>query len=197
MGSTVFSGGQVFDGTGSKIRSADVLVEDGVVRQIGEGIDGDVTVDVAGKVLIPGLFDCHAHIAWPNGFLDPMALLSVHRDELVLRFPATARTYLNMGITTVRDAGFASLGAKTAIEKGVVDGPRMQISVTPLSSTGGHFDGYMPFGGSADQDGAHHEPQGFGRGTRRPRRLTVRPGPGRQRSRRTVTRRGPGRSAQR
>lgn len=150
MASTLLAGGRVFDGTGSGIRSADVLIEDGVIGGIGDDFTADVTVDVAGKVLIPGLFDCHTHIGWPNGFDDPMKRLSVHKAEFVLRFPATAQMYLNMGITTVRDAAFVPLGVKTAVHKGVVSGPRMQISIVMLSSTGGHADGYLPFGGSAD-----------------------------------------------
>jgi imidazolonepropionase-like amidohydrolase len=51
---------------------------------------------------------------------------------------------IDTGITSVRDAGGADLGVKTAVESGLVTGPRMQISVTILSITGGHVDGWMP-----------------------------------------------------
>ena len=47
---------------------------------------------------------------------------------------------LAAGVTTVRDAAGADLGMKTAVEKGLVPGPRMQISITMLSQTGGHGD---------------------------------------------------------
>jgi imidazolonepropionase-like amidohydrolase len=56
------------------------------------------------------------------------------------------RRTLDKGITTVRDAGGADLGVKTALEQGLIDGPRMQISLTMLSQTGGHGDSWMPCG---------------------------------------------------
>jgi imidazolonepropionase-like amidohydrolase len=55
---------------------------------------------------------------------------------------------LAVGITTVRDAGGADLGVKQAVEEGIVRGPRLQISLTMLSQTGGHGDGWLPSGGS-------------------------------------------------
>jgi imidazolonepropionase-like amidohydrolase len=87
-----------------------------------------------------------------------MGRLSAHPDELVLRFPETARSYLDIGITTARDAGFTSLGMKTAVDKGYIAGPRLQIAILMLSSTGGHADEYMPFGGKPHSDVA---PAGF------------------------------------
>jgi imidazolonepropionase-like amidohydrolase len=56
------------------------------------------------------------------------------------------RRTIEAGITTVRDAGGADLGVKQAVEQGLVLGPRMQISVSVLSITGGHGDGWMPSG---------------------------------------------------
>jgi imidazolonepropionase-like amidohydrolase len=56
------------------------------------------------------------------------------------------RATLDAGITTVRDAGGADLGTKLAVERGVVPGPRLQISVSPLTPTGGHFDHRFPVG---------------------------------------------------
>ena len=57
---------------------------------------------------------------------------------------------IRIGITTVRDAGGADLGVKQAVEEGIVRGPRLQISLTMLSQTGGHGDGWMPSGGTAE-----------------------------------------------
>jgi imidazolonepropionase-like amidohydrolase len=55
---------------------------------------------------------------------------------------------LRIGITTVRDAGGADLGVKQAVEDGIIAGPRMHISLSMISQTGGHGDGWMPFGGT-------------------------------------------------
>ena len=62
MTRTVFRGGSVFDGTGSDPQPADVAVEDGRIVDVGSGLDGDDSVDIAGRTLLPGLFDCHVHV---------------------------------------------------------------------------------------------------------------------------------------
>lgn len=146
MASILLSGGEVFDGTGEPLRSGDVLIADGRIVDVGNGLFGDETVDCSGKVLIPGMFDCHTHMGFPNGSMSMRVILETHPDELVLTFPALARQYLEMGITTVRDAGWAALGRKSAIEKGIIDGPRMHLAISILSATGGHTDNYMPSG---------------------------------------------------
>jgi N-acyl-D-aspartate/D-glutamate deacylase len=64
MTRTLFRGGRVFDGTGSDPAKADVVVEDGRIADVATGLDGDEAVDMAGnRTLLPGLFDCHVHIA--------------------------------------------------------------------------------------------------------------------------------------
>jgi imidazolonepropionase-like amidohydrolase len=56
-----------------------------------------------------------------------------------------ART-LAAGVTTVREAGGSDLGVKEAQAKGLVAGPRMLISITILSQTGGHADRWQVCG---------------------------------------------------
>jgi hypothetical protein len=57
-----------------------------------------------------------------------------------------SRTILAGGITTVRDAAGADAGIKRAVADGLVPGPRLQISLTLLSQTGGHGDGWFASG---------------------------------------------------
>jgi hypothetical protein len=45
---TVFSGGLVFDGTGSRPGRADLVMEGDQVVDVGSDLDGDVQVDVTG-----------------------------------------------------------------------------------------------------------------------------------------------------
>jgi imidazolonepropionase-like amidohydrolase len=59
---TILAGGKVFDGTGAPVRDADVVVEAGRIVAVGPGLDGDEVVDMAGRCLLPGLFDCHTHV---------------------------------------------------------------------------------------------------------------------------------------
>lgn len=145
---TVFAGGQVFDGTGAAIADADVAVEDGLIAEVGAGLDGDEQVDVSGSTLLPGLFDTHVHVMF--GHVDMWRHLqtpfSYRFYDAIKNLDATIR----IGITTVRDAGGADLGVKQAVEEGIVRGPRLQISLTMLSQTGGHGDGWMASGGTGE-----------------------------------------------
>ena len=145
---TVFTGGRVFDGTGAPVAEADVAIEDGVIAEVGVGLDGDEQVDVSGSTLLPGLFDTHVHVMF--GHIDVWRHLqtafSYRFYDAIQNLDATIR----LGITSVRDAGGADLGVKQAVENGIVRGPRLQISLTMLSQTGGHGDGWMPSGGTSD-----------------------------------------------
>jgi N-acyl-D-amino-acid deacylase len=57
----VIRGGTVVDGTGAPGRRADVGVRDGVISEVGDGIDGDRELDAGGHVVAPGFVDIHTH----------------------------------------------------------------------------------------------------------------------------------------
>lgn len=141
---TLLRGGRVFDGTGAALAEADVVVAEGRIVDVGPGLDGDDEVDVTGRVVLPGLFDCHTHV-----MLSHIDLWRVMQTPFSYRYYEAMHNLeatLQTGITTVRDAGGADLGIKKAVEDGLIRGPRMQISITMLSQTGGHGDGWMPSG---------------------------------------------------
>jgi imidazolonepropionase-like amidohydrolase len=138
MTRTVFQGGLVFDGTGSDPQPADVTVEDGRIVDVGPGLDADEAVDARGRTILPGLFDCHVHVA-----LETIDVWRVVNQPFSYHFFLAAkhlRATLEAGITSIRDAGGADLGMKEAIANGLISGPRMQISLSMLSQTGGHGD---------------------------------------------------------
>ncbi|HEY8093335.1 MAG TPA: amidohydrolase family protein, partial [Acidimicrobiales bacterium] len=144
MAKTVFHGGRVFDGTGSPVADGDVLVEEGRVIAVGPGLDGDEQVDCSGLTVLPGLFDCHVHLA-----ITDISAQRRQQTPFSLKFYEAIenmRVTLAAGVTTVRDAAGADLGMKTAVERGLVPGPRMQISITMLSQTGGHGDDWQVCG---------------------------------------------------
>jgi len=60
----VIKGGRVVDETGT--RDADVLVRDGLVVDVGTGLDGATVLDAAGCVVAPGLVDLHTHLREPG-----------------------------------------------------------------------------------------------------------------------------------
>jgi imidazolonepropionase-like amidohydrolase len=141
---TVFHGGQVFDGTGAALAEADIVVSDGRVVEVGLGLDGDNVVDCSGTALLPGLFDCHVHVT--SSGVDMMKRLTMPFSYQFYQAEANLKATLDLGITTIRDASGADLGVQQAVEDGLIAGPRMQISITALSQTGGHGDGWMPSG---------------------------------------------------
>jgi imidazolonepropionase-like amidohydrolase len=143
---TVFAGGLVFDGTGALPAEADVAVEDEWIAEVGSGLDGDESVDVSGLTLLPGLFDTHVHVMF--GHVDAWRHLQTPFSYRFYDAIRALEATLAVGITTVRDAGGADLGVKQAVEDGIVRGPRLQISLTMLSQTGGHGDGWLPSGGT-------------------------------------------------
>src|SRR5215211_3109849 len=141
---TVFSGAEIFDGTGSAPASADVVVEGGRIVDVGPGVDGDESVDVSGRTLLPGLFDTHVHVMIAH--VDLWRLIQTPFSYRFYQAIHNLQATLDIGITTVRDAGGADLGLKQALADGLIAGPRVQLSISMLSQTGGHGDGWMPSG---------------------------------------------------
>ncbi|THV21789.1 metal-dependent hydrolase family protein, partial [Glycomyces paridis] len=106
-------------------------------------------VDLAGRTLMPGLIDCHAHVNAHSANLPGLA------DEspayVALLAANEMRAMLHRGFTTVRDPGGADFGLHEAVAQGIVDGPRLYFGGKALSQTGGHGDG-RPRGRSVRDD---------------------------------------------
>lgn len=144
MTRTLFTNARIFDGTGSPLADGDVVVADGRIVDVGPGLDGDEAVDLGGRALIPGMFDCHVHVVISH--VDTFRMMQTPFSLMFFEAARNLESTLAAGITSVRDAGGADLGVKTAVEQGLVNGPRMQISLSMLSQTGGHGDGWLPSG---------------------------------------------------
>jgi imidazolonepropionase-like amidohydrolase len=150
---TVFTGGDVFDGTGAPPSPADVVVQDGRILDVGTGLDGDVQVDVTGRTVLPGFFDCHVHV-----IIDTIDLMRHLQRPFGYNYFVAAKNLaaiLDVGITTVRDAMGADLAIKQAVLDGLIPGPRMQIAIQMLSQTGGHADAWLPSGACLHDVAAH------------------------------------------
>jgi imidazolonepropionase-like amidohydrolase len=140
----VLGGGEVFDSRGGTIGPADVAIEDARIVDVGTGLDGDERIDVSGRTLLPGLFDCHTHVAITD--LDQWRMLQRPFSLMFYEAARNLEATLDAGITTIRDAGGADLGMKSAVEMGLIRGPRMHISIGMISQTGGHGDNWMASG---------------------------------------------------
>jgi imidazolonepropionase-like amidohydrolase len=150
MSRLVFQGAQVFDGTGASPAPADLVIENGRIVDVGHGLDGDQAVDVTGRTLFPGFFDCHVHVMASH-----FDLWREINTPYSYRYFDGARNLgqtLRGGITFVRDAAGADLGVKQAREDGLIVGPRMHLSLTMVSQTGGHNDDWLVSGVRAPID---------------------------------------------
>lgn len=95
-------------------------------------------IDLRGKVLMPGLIDCHFHAYACKVNLAELEELPV--SYLAQRGRQLMENALQRGFTTVRDAGGADYGLWRSIEEGVFAGPRLFYSGRAFSQTGGHVD---------------------------------------------------------
>lgn len=105
---------------------------------------GAQALDVAGMTVMPGLIDCHDHLANLEGGMQARAAITP-----TLAIFKTAQVFhdtLLGGCTSVRDAAGVDLGMKQAVEQGLIPGPRLKISVVILSQLGGHNDHTEPCG---------------------------------------------------
>jgi imidazolonepropionase-like amidohydrolase len=143
---TLLQGGALFDGTGADPQPADVVVDGQRIVAVGApGTgDGDQAVDLTGRAILPGLFDCHVHVLFSG--LDILRDLQTPFSYRFFQAAGNLQATLRAGITSVRDAAGADAGVKLAVERGLISGPRMQIAIDIISQTGGHGDEYFPCG---------------------------------------------------
>lgn len=151
MAYTIVKNGNLIDGTGKGlVPHAAVLIQDNRIVSAGALKDMDIpnetveVIDAQGGFILPGLIDTHVHMMLEikdmrESLVTPFALKFYQAVEYMKRT-------LDVGITSVRDAGFTDLGVKQAIEQGLIKGPRMQVSINPLTITGGHGDSWMRSG---------------------------------------------------
>jgi imidazolonepropionase-like amidohydrolase len=113
---------------------------------------GAETIELPGATLLPGLIEGHAHLLLHPYDETPWndQVLRESQAERVARATVHALRTLHAGFTTVRDlgsegAGYADVGLKQAIEKGVLPGPRMIVAGPAIVATGSYGPkGFVP-----------------------------------------------------
>lgn len=111
-----------------------------VVDPVEDADNTPVEVDLEGKFLCPGLIDCHVHMNAVPGEKGLYAMKHLNQSIINLRSTRMAREMISRGFTTARDCGGTSAALKEAIQDGVVNGPRLFVSLNQLTQTGGHGD---------------------------------------------------------
>ena len=146
------TGARLIDGTGSDpVEGATVLVNDRRIEDVILGaeqpsLEGVDQIDGRGMTLLPGLIDCHDHLAsFGYGLADRWGLTEP-ASQRFLRVASVLKQTLETGYTTVRDAGGLDAGVRMAVEEGLVPGPRLQVVLNIITPTGGIGDHASPSG---------------------------------------------------
>lgn len=149
---------RLIDGSGAAPREAQaVLVEDGRIAAVAAdaelaGVEAATVIDLAGRTLLPGFIDCHAHLGAYDYELE--ARIATPASLTVMRTLPQLRDTLEAGVTTVREAGGLDAGYRLAQEQGLIDSPRLLVSIVILAQTGGIWDIACASGAKLDLAGA-------------------------------------------
>jgi imidazolonepropionase-like amidohydrolase len=100
-----------------------------------------MVIEVAGRTLMPGLIDAHAHITGLS--LSPKNI-SYSASEITFAASSYLRNSLMNGFTTIREAGGADYQIARRMAEGTIIGPRLFYSGKALTQTGGGADFRTP-----------------------------------------------------
>ena len=141
--------GWLFDGNGSLVRDAEILVHGTKIVDVGPSgsirlpHDSVPVIDASNDTVIPGLIDCHLHVTY-SGHIGMQQLEWPRSLELAaVSAGANATHALRCGYTSGLDIGCRGrigVAAKAAIAEGTVAGPDLRVSGQIISAVGGPLD---------------------------------------------------------
>ena len=133
----------LIDGTGNPpVDNVAVIINENIIEAIGntEKItipNSAEVIDGTGMSLLPGLIDCHDHLAYFGYDTAGRWGLDERRSTRHMRIASVLNQTLLSGYTTVRDAGGLDAGFRDAVDQKLIPGPRLQVSLSIISPTGG------------------------------------------------------------
>lgn len=141
--SWLFDGNEVSTGKSVIIEGNRILaIED--TKKV-KGLEQYQHVDLSGQTLMPGMIEGHSHLllhpynetSWND------QVLKESEAERSIRAAEHAKATVMAGFTTIRDLGsegadYADVGIKSAINKGVIVGPRMIIATRAIVASGSY-----------------------------------------------------------
>jgi imidazolonepropionase-like amidohydrolase len=148
----VLKGGRLINGTGAGPREgATVVIREQRIAAVTTGAGGDwpdgaEIIDVSGMTILPGLIDCHDHLAMHGYDLARRWGIDEPQSTRALRTAKVLQDTLMAGYTAVRDAAGLDAGFKRAIDEGLIAGPRLVVSLCIVSPIGGIGDRVSPSG---------------------------------------------------
>jgi imidazolonepropionase-like amidohydrolase len=130
--------------TGNVLTDQVIIVRDNKIESVGKALAipaGARIIDLSSMTVLPGLIDCHTHVADGHSDGEPFNVLRKTASQIVLESVTNARKMLDSGFTTVRDVGtyraLNDVALRDAIARGYVPGPRMFVAGAYITITGG------------------------------------------------------------
>jgi imidazolonepropionase-like amidohydrolase len=142
---TAIKAGHLVDpDAGTVLADQVILIRDNKIEQVGKSLavpSGAKVIDLSTMTVLPGLIDCHTHVADGHSDGEPFNVLRKTASQIVLESVTNARKMLDSGFTTVRDVGtyraLNDVALRDAIARGDVPGPRMFVAGAYITITGG------------------------------------------------------------
>jgi imidazolonepropionase-like amidohydrolase len=146
-GITAIRAGKLVDvDTGRVLANQVILVRNGKIESVGANLAIPASaqiIDLSKMTVLPGLIDCHTHLADGDHDLngDPVSQLKRTASQVALESVPNARVFLEEGFTSVRDVGvyraLNDVALRDAINHGYIEGPRMFVAGAYITITGG------------------------------------------------------------
>jgi imidazolonepropionase-like amidohydrolase len=141
--------GHLFDSkSGQMLTSQIVLIEGDKITEVGAADrlqipSGAQLIDLTQATVLPGLIDAHTHV---YSSLSAGARVNTTKEAWTLMAIGNAQTTLRAGFTTVRDVGthgegYGDVDVRNAINRGLFQGPRMQVSTRGIGASGSDYIG--------------------------------------------------------
>lgn len=139
--------GNLFAGTGNDLqREMTIVVEGNKIAAIQRGYTAptgrDQVIDLKNKTVLPGLIDMHVHLETETRRGGIVDRFTQNVPDVAFQAAKYAKTTLLAGFTTVRDLGGTGVNValRNAVNRGLVDGPRIMTAGKSIATTGGHAD---------------------------------------------------------